>query len=316
MGTFANVGINQIAIVDKGTLLTTPAGIIALGLRTPSSLEFAPFNPITDYRDRDLRNMINARIQAKTLQPTLAMLNNLFTYILPDRGGDVELLAVPQSSGVDGGCFQFNGNDNYMGVEFDWIMNAKERTLAFDLQVALEFEEMKALIDAADSNTLVTLGLSNYGIDFTKQKHPYIVLGDATFTKDELIDYNFSFKNIGGERSLYNRLITDYIQIQFDFIVRAATISNIVTVLGRDQSPAVTIREDNNVGATLFDRFVCNANVLSLAADPIYIGDDKRYLKLVYKGKVPTGNVTLSYTTANGGNNSDFTDGGTVTVAA
>lgn len=316
MGTFANVGINQIALVDKGSLLTTPAGKVVLGLRTPSSLEFTPFNPIVDYRERELRNFINARIQAKTLQPNMDMLNNLLTVILPDQGGDVELLAVPQSSGVDGGCFQFNGDDNYMGVEFDWIMSAKERTLAFDLQVALEFEEMKALIDAADANTPATLGVTNYNILFAGQKHPYIVVGDATFTKDEIIDYNFSFKTAGAERSIYNRAVSDYIMITFDLTVRAATVANIVTVLARDLSPALVVREDNNVAGTLFDRFSMAAGVLSLTADPIYIGDDKRFLRLSYKGKVPRGNATISYTTANGGNNTTYVDGGTVTVTA
>jgi len=316
MGTFANVGINQIAIVDKGSLLTTPAGKVVLGLRTPSQLEFTPFNPITDYRERDLRNFINAKITAKTLQPNIDMLNNLVSTILPDRGGDVELLAVPQSSGVDGGCFQFNGDNNYMGVEFDWIMSSKERSMAFDLQVALEYEEMAALIDAADANTPATLGVTNYNILFADQKHPYIVVGDAVFTKDEIIDYNFSLKPVGSERSIYNRLVADYIMVYFDLTVRAATISNLVSVLARDLSPALVVREDNNVGGTLFDRFSMAAGVLSLNMDPAYIGDDKRYLRLVYKGKVPLGNLAFSYTTANGGNNSDYTDGGTVTITA
>jgi hypothetical protein len=39
-----------------------------------------------------------------------------------------------------------------MGVDFEWIMGAKKRSMIFDCNVALEYAEMVAVIDAADSD--------------------------------------------------------------------------------------------------------------------------------------------------------------------
>jgi len=313
MGTFARVGINQIALCEKGTALTSPDAIIAVGLRTPASLEIKPMNEIKDYRQRSLRNMLSAQIQAESLQPILAMLKNINDTSFADGGMDVELLAVPQATGVDGGCFQFFG-DNFMGVDFEWIMNSKKRSMMFDCNVALEYEEMVALIDAADSNAAADLSLTAYGNDFTKQKHPWIYLNESGFTKDEVIDYNFSLKSVG-EKSIHNRTIYDYLMIHFDITLRAATIGNLVTLLGRDQNPALTVREDNNLAGTTFDKFVCSAGTVALT-DEIMIGDDKRFVKLVYEGQVPIGNLAFSNSAPNGGNATDYTAGGTVTISA
>lgn len=312
--SFNKVGINQIFLCDKGTLLTSPTSKIILGLRPAATLNITPFNPIKDYRERSLRNRLNFKVSAKTFQPNLLMLSNILTAFVPDGGCDAELLAVPQSTGADGGCFQFNGNDNFIGIDFDYIFSNTERALGIDLELSKEYLSAKAIIDASDANTPATTGSSSYGIDFAVQRHPWVVLSDATFSKDELLNYSFSMKS-QGEKSYDNRTIIDYIMFRVELTFKAATIPNIVTVLARDQSPALVFQEDTSLASATYEKFSFAAGALSLVNE-VEIGDNNRFIKLIYEGKVPVGNISFEFTTAKGGGTSQTgTEGGTVTVA-
>lgn len=317
MSVFANVGINQIVLCKRGTLATLePPNIIAVGLRKPAELTFEPLHTTTDYRERETRNFLNANVKAETLQPTLQMIKDIVDAGIPDGGMDCEVLAVPQTTGVSGGCFQFRDDgvttpEQYIGVDFEWKVTKEMRSIEFDCNVALPYTQMKSLIDAADSNTPGTFGLTNYGNDFTKQRSVDIEISDATFNGDELLDFSFSMKNVG-DKSVYNRTKTNFFAFQVEFTFRSATIANIVTALERNISPSLTFKV--NQGA-FFDRVIFNAGALALKTTPL-IADKSRTVKLTYSGQVPWVNLAFSNGTTDGGNQTDYTDGGTITVSA
>lgn len=317
MGIKAKVGINQIGLCKIGTLLTTPTNIINLGLRPAATLNVDPFETSKDFRDRELRNRSNFKISAKTHQPTLKALMDIISTYYGDGGADVELKSVPQSSGADGGCFQFNGTTNYMGVDFEYLLTSKERTLGLTLEYAPTFLEAKAIIDASDSNTPASLG-SDYGINLSLQRYPWLASisdGVDTYNLDELVDYSMSIKPMG-DRDLNNRIIPDYISFMIEITTRRSRISDVVASMAGSLMPSLTIQHDTSLSSATYEKFTFAAYALS-KMQAVNIGDEKRFMKLTFAGKVPLGNISSSFLVgAGGGTSADGTEGGTITIAA
>ena len=313
----ARVGINQITLAEKGTALTTPALVTALGLRPSGALRFTPIDEINDYRNRKLRNRMNAEAKFKTYQPTFRQLKNIIGSYLVDLGADVEILAVPQSSGADGGCFQFFG-DNALGVDFRFLQSNQERSLEYTLQRSFKYNDLKALIDAADSNTPVSWGESNYGINASKLRTPWLksvlIGGSEQFLKQDFVDYSIEISP-KFDVNLDNIPIINYINAKVEFTSRNATIPKIVSAMGNNISIAVTTQEDNTVSSGTYDKIVFNSGVL-FQTEEIELGDDSRFIKMMFEGKFPLGNMAFTFGTGNG----DTVDalgqaGGTLTIS-
>lgn len=313
----ARVGINQITLAEKGTALTTPVLVTALGLRPSGALRFTPIDEITDYRNRKLRNRMNAEAKFKTFQPTFRQLKNIIDSYIVDLGADVEILAVPQSSGADGGCFQFFGS-NALGVDFIFLQSNQERSLEYTLQRSFKYNDLKTIIDASDSNTPVSWGESNYGINTTKLRTPWLknvlIGGSEQFLRQDFIDYSIELKP-EFDVNLDNIPIINYINAKVEFTSRNATIPKLVSAMGNAIQIAVTTQEDNTISSATYDKIVFNSGVL-FQTEEIELGDDSRFIKMIFEGKFPVGNMAFTFGTGNG----DSVDalgqaGGTLTIS-
>lgn len=313
----AKVGIDKVVFAKRGTALTTPVDYFALGLVNSATLDFEHFEPIEDWAKRKFRNMLKAKFSGKTIQPDMLMLKKIIGTYLSDYGADVEITATPQTSGqaASGGIFQFFGN-NFMGIDFNWIMSNKERTLEVIGELALEYPNMQALIDASDSNTAINwAGITNNGIDVTRQKFPYLDFPDSLmsgFGKEEVVEYSLSIKVVG-DRSLYERLQADYLDINVEFVLKSAAVPDLVTMLNYSQMPAFSFKQFNN--ATNFEKFIFNSNTLT-CTHAFHIGTDKRTAKVMFNGYVPLSKVSFDLGATAGGDAGQTGVGGTMTISA
>ncbi len=317
MGVFAKVGINRIGFAKKGSLLTTPTNIVLIGGKYPSELVITDHETEEDYRGRPTRNKLNAKITAKSNQPNLLKLKNIIDVYCDEGGADAELLAVPQSTGVDGGCFQFLGaSEKHIGIDFEYLMSNEERSLSVMAEVALEYPEMKSLIDAADNNTQAVWGVTNNGVDLLLKRYPYFSeLKIATvdiFAKDEYISYRMQLST-DSDKTIWNRNDVKYIKIEIEATGRKATIQSIVDRLNFSPYAEVVVKQ--MTGATTYEKFVFQAGVLTPKTE-FKISDTERYSKITLMGKVPIKNFSYSFVALDGGGTSaDGTEGGTVNVS-
>lgn len=311
------VGINQIGLAKKGTAPSTLTDKFLFGIKSEPVLKYSPLNLVKDDRDREWRNRIDFSISAKSLQPNLKQLKAIIdAYKAGDNGMDVELLSVPQTSGADGGCFQFFGN-NCMGIVPTWKASKNERVLKLDMNVAPVYPDAQTILGASDSNTPLTWGITNYGVDGDKQRFPWLSFTDnntiAPFNAHEIIDYDFELTGEGEDRDLDNRLLLDYIMFKLKFVFKAGTIGNLETMFAKSNSVAIDFTQ--KTGATTYEKFSLNQNVVTLNHD-FESNATKRFVTLNFVGKVPLGNLTFDLTATGGGDAGSTGIGGTVSVAA
>ena len=313
---FARYGIDQIALCTKGTLATTPTKIIPGGLRGKTGLRFKDIGDEDESRGRFLQRGVMITIDEFPIyQPNLLHLKNIIEQYLPDGGCDVELKARPQSSGVDGGCFQFKGASNqHMGIGFKYEMSKKRRALLIRNMLMLSKTAAKTLIDAADSNTPASLNLTAGGIDESFRRIPWLNFTHNTFSYADIEDYSFTLESIKDkENDLEEREISQALKATIMYKFRSATITNMVSEMVESQGVALSFQQDT--GASTFEKFSFAQYVLSKQGDR-FVHDDERNLTLIYSGIIPIGNISFSFTTQNGGGSTqDGTEGGTVTIS-
>jgi hypothetical protein len=309
---YAVPGIKHIALCKKGTLLTTPTNILIIGSRNNEELN------INDETQDDVlerphiikRTFKTAEIESR--QPTLKDLQNLITF-RADQGCDAEILAQPQTSGVDGGCFQFTGN-NYMGFKSKYEIAPDKRILAVQLGVSLNPIDAKTLIDAADNATPASLGITNNGIDNSLIRFPWLKYV-GTFTQDDIIDYSFLLEETGDNEKLNGRFIGDYIKATISFTFRSATIANMVTEMNEAEGISLTFQQDTSASSSTYEKFIFNSLVLRKKTER-KIEAKERYIKATYTGNFTRSQIAFDFSALSGGGTSaDGTAGGTVTIS-
>lgn len=315
---FSRYGIDQIALCTKGTLATTPTKIIPGGLRGKTGLRFKDFGDEDESRGRFMQRGVMITVDEFPIyQPNLLHLKNIIEQYLPDGGCDVEIKARPQSSGVDGGCFQFKGaNNQHMGVGFKYVMSKKQRALLLRNMLLLSNADAHALVNAADSNTPATLGLTAGGINESVRRIPWLSFSHATFNYNEIEDYSFTLESVKDkENDLEEREISQMVKATLMYKFKSATVGNIVAEMTEAQGIAINFQQDTSAASATYEKFVFNQYVLSRQGDR-FIHDDERNLTLTYSGLIPLGNFAFSFTALNGGGTSaDGTEGGTVTIS-
>lgn len=311
-----NFGIKQIAACTKGTLATTPTKLIMGGLRNTINLKYEDIGVTDEARDRLL--VTHKRFttdEIKIYQPSLLKLQHITSQYVPDGGCDLEVLCYPLSSGADNGCFQFVGSGNtHMGLKWRLVMSNTERFLGLTYGVKLRKAAAEALINAADANSPMTTGIQNYGIDPAAFRAPWLYddIG-GVFGLESIKSYSLIIEGDGDEAGdLEERYETKKVKVTLELLCKNPTVANMVSDANEAAGFSFNFRENNTDSA--FDKFAFNQYVLHKKSEAV-IGAD-RYIKQVYSGSVPLGNLAYSFTTANGGGTSqDGTEGGTLTFS-
>ncbi len=313
--SFSKSGLKQIVLCDSGTLLTTPTNALAVGLRNAATMERTPFKEVKDYRQRNLRNMVNFKTDWESLQPTMAMIKAYHNWI--NVNCDAQVLTVPQTSGGAGDCYQFAGN-NQLGLGYELMITVDKRSLKGMLEGAMEFDRAKTLIDSADSVTPVTFsGITGDGADFTMYRAPYFVAFEAPKTTalvsaKDIIERSLSIKT-KMKKSYYNMDIIDYVTVEFSITIRDGSVAKQIEIMAKDMSPTIYIKEMNS--GAYFDAFDFAAGVLTLH-DEFKDADDDRSLKLMFSGDVPVFDVDFQFgdTYGEDSSNTDGLVGGTMKI--
>jgi hypothetical protein len=320
MATFSTVGIKHIAACKKGTLENSPENKVILGTRNNEELNIIDITQ-DDVRERPM--VIKRRFETPMIesrQPSLQHLQAIFSTYRADQGCDLEILAEPQASGVDNGCFQFTG-DNYVGVKGMYQMDPEKRILGVQFGVSLEPLTAKALVDASDSATPATLGITTNGIDTAKERYPWPVLSTATFKPasvfdpSELLDYSLLLEELGEDEKLNGRFIGDWIKATLMFKFKNASIAAMVSDMADAAGITISFQQDTSAASATFEKWVFNQYVLRKKVER-KIEAKERYIMQTYTGKFPKANLAFSFTALNGGGTSaNGTEGGTVTVS-
>lgn len=316
----SQVGIRTIALCDKGTLLTSPTNIIVFGSRNNEELNINDVSE-NDVRDRPLTTKVRFETPyLESRQPQLNHLEDLFKTYRDAKGCDAEILGEVQSSGVDGGCFQFAGA-NYMGYRAKYEITPKKRVLAVQLGVSLEPLTAKALIDASDSNTPATLGITNLGIDTDQIRYPWPAITTATmkpastFDPADILDYSLLLEEEGEEEQLNGRFLGDWVKATLMFKIKGLSVASMVADMVEAAGVAISMQHDTALASATYEKFVFNQYVLNKTRQRT-INNKERHVIQTYTGKFPKGNMAFSYLVGvGGGTSADGTEGGTVTVS-
>jgi hypothetical protein len=316
---FARAGIDKIVLCAKGTIATSPTHVIPGGLRGKTSLVIKDVGDREESRERFMQRGVLFTLEETPLyQPTLLNLMNIISQYMPDGGCDAEITARPQVAGVTGGCFQFKGTSNqHLGIGFKYEMSRARRVLAVKLGAQFSKAAAKALIDGSDAATPATFStVTNAGIDYTKQRIPWLAFTHATFGYNEIIDYSFTLENVkDADNDLEEREISQMVKATLMYKFKSATIANIVAEMAEAEGVAINFQQDTSAASATFEKFVFNQYTLTKEAER-KVADSERNLTLTYTGTIPLNNITASYTTVNGGGTTeDGTEGGTITFA-
>jgi hypothetical protein len=315
--SWSRAGVKQIGFADAGSLLSTPpTHPLVLGLRGPGTMLWKTFKEVKDYRERVLPNMINFNIKAESLQPTMLLLNQLITWL--NLGADIQVITQPQTTGGSPDIYQFTPSSNQLGIDFELLITQDKRALTVTLEGATEQANAIITIDAADTNTAVTLaGATGDGADFSKYRAPFFLAFQSPkatplFNKGDLIARSYTIKTKSSQKNIYNVSVIDYLTVTLMLQTRNASVANQLAQLNSTLGTSVYVQETNASGN--YDAFDFNAGVLTQM--PEYEDQDKsRNLKVTYAADIPLGDISWLFGTGNGGGAADAgLTGGTMKV--
>lgn len=299
--SFSKPGIRGIAIAGVNSLLSSPSFPIAFGLRQPANLSFKGHEEISDYRDRKLRNMINAKLEASTYQGmtnegNITVLQNISHFV--NAGGcDCQLIGIESvltNNKYIGDVYNFCGNTAFMGLGYDFTLSPKGRDLKIPLEVALPFDVMKALIASAGTNEscsfLNTNGATHgfAGIDYSKYSAPYLTSieapsGTTLFPISEMDDWSISFKTKSDKAKLTNRDKVSYVTVKVELTTGNASQSEILKVLNKSQEVQLVLRVSMG---SISEVYQFNSGVLT-HSDEFELADKTRQSKISFSADIP-----------------------------
>lgn len=308
-------GLTEIGFCDAGTLETTKTNAAAMGIRNATELQITPFNQIEAYRNQKLRNMLNFKWEGESYQPTMSFLEKVLNWIR--NGVDVQIKSVKQTpAAASENIFKFTGN-NKLGLNFEYVIDSKKRFIKPILEGAMDFEDAKAFLDTADSESAVDLGFTLEGKDYSLRKAPYFLAIQVPKTVDLVSKYNVverSFMLKGKGKKLERNIDkVDYITATLSVTMETASISDMITILAKNESPSFLLKEKNN--GDFYDGFDIKEGMLTQSED-FKIGDNNRTLSVTYEGDIPVNYFALQLGLSNGSDESDTEGitGGTLVV--
>lgn len=302
-------GIKSLIMCDGGTLATTPVDAIAVGLRNAASHKFNNYRPVKDYRNAEFPNMYQHIVEAETLQPTMQLMQKVFTK-WPNLKGDVQLVTVPQdpADSTSDDVLKFIGA-NAIGISGEFKYTDEKRSAILTMKRALSAAAHQALIDAMDSDTAVAVtGITNRGED-TSLFRPFNLLAleapkaTALLADNADIDsMSLSIKSLGTEVKLQGYDLVSKVNVTFEVNILNASAAKIVELLGKGVSPSVLVKFANS--STFYDAFDFAAGALVLKMD-YDNNDSSRILKLTAQRDFDLWELAFSFGATFGGDAAD-----------
>ncbi len=292
----SRAGIRTFALATKGTLTTTPTNVVVGGLRKSGKLEILPLNELKTQLNQFIPNLTNFKFESTTFQAMLTTLSNLHNLVL--NGCDAQLITVPQTSGSlsSGGVFNFVG-DNYPGLGFEFVISKDERSAKIMLEVGVEDHQRDELLTQSLANTPLDLSAYGNGLsvkDCSKYVSPAFISAkynsQDVFAKDELMDYKLTIKTKSTGKSAYNRDRNNYYSVIFEITGTDARISKLQSEYGLGRCLSLELKQRFDPDTN--DVFEFEPGVLHKREETT-IGDDDRFLKVIYEADIPVGDVTF-----------------------
>jgi len=318
--SYARPGIKALGICTKATLSSTKTNQFILGLRDNVSLEIKPFNTPTDHRNRDLKNMMNFKIEGSSHQgltslsvsvaSSISLLSLLVEHAILN-GVDAELVgehSVWNATEWDGDVYQLAG-DYFAGIDFDFELTEKTRKTKLILEAAFNADlaqtniitpsEVSGTGSKLFNATPIVKGLSQAAVavpTFYSIKLPHDTAYNE-FLPELLTSLSFKMKN-SGEKSIYNRTLTEYFEFDISFTVKCVSNAQASDTLKwiTAKSLLESFKISQFISASITDVFMFNTNALS-SSPVVLISDDKREVKVSLKGKVPYADLAFNTTT-------------------
>lgn len=295
----STVGVKTIMMCSKDTLLTTRQHLFVAGHRDKAEFIEGNHIPLKTVRNKTLEVLKNFKLTNKSFMATIGR----FWYLdqMAKQGGcDAQIVFTPQINGgpSSGGVFNFIGEDYFFGLMFEFLISNKERSLKYDLEVAME----PYLATSLKTQSLLNapIDISNYGHGNTGETYNFVVQpswlsltegGVNLFKKSELVEYNCLISTKETEKTLYNRSKVDYYSIKVDITGTDATITKLLETQARYKSNELKLTQ--RFDAQYNDVLTFQSGVLSRVEDPV-LADDKRHLKVSYEGEIPKGKLLVS----------------------
>ncbi len=302
----SRAGIKQIVLCSQGTLSSSPANPVALGLRNNCIMEITPFKTIKDYRGRELPNMDNIKIEAESLQPNMRMLKKLIEFTNNDC--DAQITTARQNSGgASDDVIRLEGA-NSPGLEFELIYTAEKRSIKIGIERAYPKEIADSLLSVFDTQQgSIIPGLSNTeGIDYSAYRMPYILSlesppGESICSANEFESRKLSIKTKGKKNTLNSSMI-DYLTVTIELVTRNASAARLIAQRTKGISPSIFWKESN--GGIFYDAFEFGAGILAQKSE-FKNSDEERLIKIIYSADIPLFDFVFEFGTGKGGDESD-----------
>ncbi|HOV99284.1 MAG TPA: hypothetical protein PK595_06910 [Bacteroidota bacterium] len=307
-------GIKQLLLCKKGTLLTDVTDEQLLGIRKDASLSITDFDTIEDFRGRKLHNKINFKAEAETFQPTMYLLNMLQQWVNGEV--DVEIITEQQpGGGIE--CYQFEGETNPLGIEFEFLYTDKSRSCKLTLERALPYATGIAMLNAASSTSPVYSNPQT-GENPSLYRMPllgaWVSNGDPIYDPMMIQQRSLSIKTNSGKKTADNMSIVDRLIFKLEITGYDAALEKI---LGNFSSPWLSglFYQEMNSDST-YDGFQFGSNVLHKTKE-ITIDKEQRIMKLTFEGSAALSELQFDIDAEHGASadDTDGTTGGTMNIA-
>jgi hypothetical protein len=304
----ARSGIRASMFSRKGTMAKTPLNIFYVGIKKGGGfVEITDAEVIEDYLGRPLRNKLSIKTEQTSLQARIKELDVILGYV-KNRGADMQIVSVldrGQTTNAVEGIYNFFGEDA-PGIDFEFVRSPKENYLKVITELNYDYATGQALIQAAATNAInsdLALTSQKTGQDITKYVKPGLsVIGDPDNTpiyesKEEVDDYKLTVKP-KGNKTVYGRLIADYIDVEFMVVLRGPNVEKINEILSRDMNAALLFSSPiiapnaNNVLSPGYEAYYLYNSMFTTKTR---LEDDKRLLTITYKSSIPLTDTVVEF---------------------
>lgn len=313
----SRAGIKQIVLCGLGTLDTTPADPVALGLRGICTMDISPYKTVKDYRGRELPNMDNIKIEAESFQPSMRMLKKLIDYT--NHNCDVQVTSVRQNSLLDSNdVYKFTG-ENSPGIDFEMIYSSDKRGVKVIIERAYPKEVFDGFLSLYEAQSPVNIpGLQNEeGVDFSMYRFPYTISIESPSGINICSGKDFESRKLivktKGKKGTLNSSFVDYLNVSVELVTRDSSIAKLIAQRNKGISPVLVWKESN--GGIYYDQFEFASGILAQKSE-LKNSDDERTLKITYEADIPVYDFMFEFGAGKGGDETDTegTKGGTIKI--
>jgi hypothetical protein len=246
----AHKGLRQLLFAQKNTIMNTvPTSMVAPGLQKDAALTTKEIN-ITEYRGGELPYQIENIITANSVQTTFADLQTFLLVYLLEGGCDVQAVAQKSSSTTYDAVYNFTGDKRFMGFNFDYYLESKQRGCILTTKVNLDADEQLSLnqdsIFAVPRN-LVTLGQGTRGVNYTKYRKPnleYVAspINTLFVNNQNIVSRKLRLKSVGSELES-GRGDVPMIEVTLEITINNTQSWELVNYLSKSKYASVALAE-------------------------------------------------------------------------